>query len=309
LSTSLCQGEPISLQISEKLFSAKVSSAFGLSSTLASSVPFRFKAGEAAAAAHHHRSATKSTQKPFKSRHATKSAIKDSLKGRLLTRTVELDTQWLTRAGKIPSLAPRARPQTPHQAVLGKIARRNQARQQRLRAAAARREERSVFAPPGAGVAPAPRIVAVVALATGADARQAAARLLRAAGGGEADADGAEGGGGAAAAGDGVAYVERWRQSVAWMPVRAGALCEALDACRVADFVVFVLDAREEEVDPAAVELLRAVEGQGISNVLACAVVSLGLQARRGGPDGIRMLARFRILRKLQRGFRHWRRL
>jgi hypothetical protein len=49
-------------------------------STMASSVPFRFKAGEAAAA-HHHRSTTKSSQKPFKSRHATKGAIKDTLKG------------------------------------------------------------------------------------------------------------------------------------------------------------------------------------------------------------------------------------
>jgi pre-rRNA-processing protein TSR1 len=139
-----------------------------------------------------------------------------------------------------------------------------------------------------------------VPLAADADARLAAARLLRAAGDG--DADGLETGDG-----DEVTYIERWRQSVAWVPVRAGALCEALDACRVADFVVFVLDAREEEVDPVAIELLRAVEGQGISNVLACAAVSC--LEKQSGTDGIRMLAKFRTQRRLLRRLRHWRHL
>lgn len=48
------------------------------------SLPFRFKAGGNMApivAQHHHRSTVKQAQKPFKSRHATKSALKEASKG------------------------------------------------------------------------------------------------------------------------------------------------------------------------------------------------------------------------------------
>ena len=52
---------------------------------LEKALPFRFKAGTnmgpAVVNGHHHRSTTKQTQKPFKSRHATKSAAKDRFKG------------------------------------------------------------------------------------------------------------------------------------------------------------------------------------------------------------------------------------
>lgn len=51
------------------------------------SIPFRFKAGGNQVMApinstgHHHRSTTKADQKAFKSRYATKSALKDQAKG------------------------------------------------------------------------------------------------------------------------------------------------------------------------------------------------------------------------------------
>lgn len=58
---------------------------------VASSLPFRFKSGgdgnssgsgsSMAPEQHHHRSTTKQAQKPFKSRHATKSALKERSKG------------------------------------------------------------------------------------------------------------------------------------------------------------------------------------------------------------------------------------
>src|SRR5205814_9538948 len=41
-------------------------------------------------------------------------------------------------------------------------------------------------------------------------------------------------------------------------------LCRALDACRVADFAVFMLSA-EKEVDEIGTMLLRTIEAQGIS--------------------------------------------
>jgi hypothetical protein len=54
---------------------------------VASSIPFRFKAGGSSNMApsvadnHHHRSTTKQHKKGFKSRHATKSALKEISKG------------------------------------------------------------------------------------------------------------------------------------------------------------------------------------------------------------------------------------
>jgi pre-rRNA-processing protein TSR1 len=53
---------------------------------VASSIPFRFKAGgsgngKMAPENHHHRSTTKQSKKGFKSRHATKSALKEVSKG------------------------------------------------------------------------------------------------------------------------------------------------------------------------------------------------------------------------------------
>jgi len=52
---------------------------------MASTVPFRFKAGTTAmtpSSDHHHRSTTKASNKPFKTRHASKSALKERSKAR-----------------------------------------------------------------------------------------------------------------------------------------------------------------------------------------------------------------------------------
>jgi pre-rRNA-processing protein TSR1 len=63
-----------------------------LSVTLAS-IPFRFKAGSGGNMApmttqqHHHRSTTKQSQKGFKTRHASKGALKELSKGTPLARS------------------------------------------------------------------------------------------------------------------------------------------------------------------------------------------------------------------------------
>jgi pre-rRNA-processing protein TSR1 len=58
------------------------------------SIPFRFKSGGSgnnmapiAAQSHHHRSTTKKDKKGFKSRHATKGALKEQSKGASFTTT------------------------------------------------------------------------------------------------------------------------------------------------------------------------------------------------------------------------------
>lgn len=61
--------------------------------------------------------------------------------------------------------------------------------------------------------------------------------------------------------------IDRFKQNVLYIPAKRD-LISALDACRLADFVVFILSP-DQELDETAELLLRSVEGQGISNVLA----------------------------------------
>jgi pre-rRNA-processing protein TSR1 len=61
--------------------------------------------------------------------------------------------------------------------------------------------------------------------------------------------------------------IDRFKQNVMYIPTSRD-LISALDACRLADFVIFVLPA-EAELNDLDHLLLRSIEGQGISNVLA----------------------------------------
>lgn len=60
--------------------------------------------------------------------------------------------------------------------------------------------------------------------------------------------------------------IDRFKQNVMYIPTSRDLIC-ALDACRLADFVVFLLPAEAELHD--ADHLLKSIAGQGISNVLA----------------------------------------
>jgi pre-rRNA-processing protein TSR1 len=66
--------------------------------------------------------------------------------------------------------------------------------------------------------------------------------------------------------------VDRFKQTVQYLAVKRDLLA-CLDACRVADFVVFALSA-QEEVDAEGELILKSVESQGISN---CFTVVQGL--------------------------------
>ncbi|KAL8899540.1 MAG: hypothetical protein Q9207_006153, partial [Kuettlingeria erythrocarpa] len=183
--------------------------------------------------AHSHRSTTKVSHKPFKSRHATKGLIKELTKG------------------KIGGHEKGSR-STPHQQVMFKLARRNQAKQLRQTKHQENAKATSVFA----GHHGAPRIVAVVPLCDDCDADGAIRKLNQ-----SVDSE-------VERPFDGLwrVRVERFAQSILYVPVDQG-LIDALDACRVADFVVFLLSP-EKEAGEESEQLIRAVEGQGISNVL-----------------------------------------
>ncbi|MCJ1311650.1 hypothetical protein MMC25_005323 [Agyrium rufum] len=182
---------------------------------------------------HHHRSTTKSDQKPFKSRHATKSFKKEQSKG------------------KVEDLRTRLR--TPlHKQVMLKFERRHQARQKRQNHVQQIRKATNVFA----GLNGAPRIVAVVPLTGDCDASEAILKLNE---GVEQEVSSA----------DGVltrVRVERFKQNVEYIAANRDMIT-VLDACQAADYIVFVLSPTQE-VDEYGETLLRAIENQGMSQAL-----------------------------------------
>ena len=68
--------------------------------------------------------------------------------------------------------------------------------------------------------------------------------------------------------------IDRFRQNLQYIPTKCD-LMNALDVCRMADFVVLVLSA-EVEVDEQGELILRSIESQGISNAMAAVQVWLG---------------------------------
>ncbi|KAG6300175.1 hypothetical protein E4U09_007315 [Claviceps aff. purpurea] len=198
-------------------------------------LPFRFKAGgtgnmPAAAANHSHRPTTKVSHKPFKSKAASKHELRDRAKGRVPNE--------------------RGQRKTPHQQVMSKFDRRNQAKQARLIKHKEHLRDTSIFQ----GKDGAPRIVAVVPLCADGDPKAAIQQLN-----GSLDID--------AAISDSNfrVSVNRFKQKLQYMPLQRD-LNACLDASRVADFVVVILSAHEE-VDPLGELILRSIESQGMSTL------------------------------------------
>lgn len=133
---------------------------------------------------------------------------------------------------------------------MSKFDRRNRAKQMRLNKDSEHAKATNVFA----GKDGAPRIVAIVPLC--ADVSSAAAvRSLNLSLDIEQEVP---------EAGWTRTTVDRFKQSVQYLVVKRDLLA-CLDACRIADFVVFALSA-EEEVDEEGELILKSVESQGISN-------------------------------------------
>ncbi|KAJ6008463.1 Ribosome biogenesis protein tsr1 [Penicillium herquei] len=181
---------------------------------------------------HHHRSTTKVSHKPYKSKHASKSALKEKAKGKV-------EGERGTR-------------KTPHQQLKSRLDRRNQARQRQQLKHQEKAQANSVFT----GQNGAPRHVAVVPLSAHIDAAAAISALNE-----SVDVS-------AAVSHDSVTRVriDRFRQSLLYVPSKFDLL-HALDVCRMADFVVLVMSS-ENEVEEDGELLLRSIESQGISNVI-----------------------------------------
>ncbi|OJD24328.1 hypothetical protein ACJ73_04315 [Blastomyces percursus] len=195
-------------------------------------------APSAVAIPHHHRNTTKSINKTFKSKHLSKGALKDLSKGKIEERGSR---------------------KTPHQQLMSKLDRRNQARQKQRLKHQNKSESVSIFS----GQNGAPRHVAVIPLADTVDTDAAIRSLNESLDIPETDIQ----------RHTCRVRIERFKQNVIYIPTKKD-LIRALDACRLADFVIFILPA-DDTLDEGAELMLRAIEGQGISNVLA---VTQGLE-------------------------------
>jgi hypothetical protein len=136
---------------------------------------------------------------------------------------------------------------------MSKLDRRNQARQKQQLKHQEKAQANSIFT----GANAAPRHIAVVPLSVDIDVAGILRSLNESV---DVSAD---------VSADTISRVriDRFRQSLQYIPAKYD-LMGALDVCRMADFVVLALSS-EVEVEEQGEQLLRAIEGQGISNVVA----------------------------------------
>jgi pre-rRNA-processing protein TSR1 len=205
------------------------------------SLPFRTKGGDSggtmtmAAAVHHHRSTTKADHKPFKTKFASKGALKDAAKGKVSSSGED-----------------RGKRRTPYQQTMSKLARKNQAKQLRNNHKDRQEDESRIFH----GIGGAPKHVAIVPLAPDVDVEATIKALTGGSGTVEPQSNGTT-----------YLMVERFRRNLLFLPAKFDPL-NAMDICKLADWVLFVLtpDQRyDEDVDM----LLKATEGQGITSFAA----------------------------------------
>ena len=212
---------------------------------MTAALPFRFKAGGNGETPqpHHHRSTTKVANKPFKSHHATKGALKEIAKGKL-------------------EGSEKGKRQTRQQQVMSKIDRKNRAKQKRQNDHHALQGKTAIFGPK----VRASRIVAVVPLHATASAAAAISdinssyRIHD-----ELPSTGSMS-----------IKIPSQKTTIQYIALLPKDLFTILDACRVADYVVFVLSA-EGLVDDFGDLVLTAAKAQGISLYMMAAQVSLGV--------------------------------
>lgn len=210
-----------------------------------------------AAISHHHRSTTKTINKSNKSRFSSKSSLKDRAKG------------------KVESLERGSR-KTPHQQVMSKLDRKNHAKQIRTNKLAEKAKDSSVFS----GRDGAPRIVALVPLCSDVSTEQVLRSLNE-----SVDVDEE------VLAALWKVEIPRFKQRVQYLTPRR-SLLEILDACRVADFVLFVLSATEE-VDEFGEQSLRCIESQGVSTVMTGVHNLDSVEPVKKRPDVLKSLKSF----------------
>ncbi|KAI1795604.1 ribosome biogenesis protein tsr1 [Ganoderma leucocontextum] len=185
--------------------------------------------------AHHHRPTLKQKNKAFKSKHASKGSLKEAAKGRT------------------PRQSPKAT-HTANGAAQLRINRRNSAKQVQLKKRHSLVSATRIFS----GLDGAPRVVAIVPLTEDIKVRDVSKRLAEAIEGTleEDPTSGLQ-----------KLRADRFKTSVQFIPLPYRQLYAALDACKVADYVVFVLSPNVE-VEKWGDTLLRTLQAQGLPEVI-----------------------------------------
>ncbi|KAF8236061.1 ribosome biogenesis protein tsr1 [Tricholoma matsutake] len=198
--------------------------------------------------AHHHRSgAQKQSNKPFKSKHATKSSLKDAAKGR------------------VPHVSSTAIP-TSNVAAQSRLNRRNTAKQVQAQKRNALVSATKIFN----GVDGAPRITAVIPLSEDLNARATIVSLAESL---DLSADDCP------QTGLWKIKAERFKTSLQFINIAYRDFYGALDACKVADYVVFVLSPTVE-VDVWGDTLLRTLQAQGLPTLITVVASDLSLDVK-----------------------------
>ncbi|KAI9511128.1 ribosome biogenesis protein tsr1 [Russula earlei] len=185
----------------------------------------------------HHRPTLKQTNKPFKSRHATKASLKERSKGRVSRPAAKIVHASRAKAG-----------------AQAKVNRRNHAKQIQLQKRQSLLSAVRVFG----GVDGAPRVVAVVPLCEDADSRAAVSALSKSLElPTQADQESVR-----------KIKVERFKTSLQFVQLAYADFYATLDACKVADYVVFVLSPAVE-VGAWGETILRTLQAQGLPDVVS----------------------------------------
>ncbi|EIM82849.1 ribosome biogenesis protein tsr1 [Stereum hirsutum FP-91666 SS1] len=185
---------------------------------------------------HHRPGALKQTNKNFKSKHATKSSLKELAKG------------------KVQRPSPKASSAS-NAAAQSKLNRRNHAKQTQSTKRQALVSATRIFS----GVDGAPRIVAVVPLTEDVNAKAAASALAASL---DVSVDDMP------EQGIWKIKAERFRTSLQFINLAYRDLYATLDACKAADYVVFILSPTVE-VTPWGDMLLRTLQAQGLPDVVS----------------------------------------
>ncbi|KAK9454285.1 hypothetical protein V1511DRAFT_503270 [Dipodascopsis uninucleata] len=178
---------------------------------------------------HHHRSTVKKNHKAFKSKHLSKSALRAKTKGKV--------------EKSLNKLKPKH--------VESKQERRNKAKQIML----SKREEVTISRKIFDGRKGAPRIVAIIPLCPDIDSSEVVRSLNRSV---DATAD-------IPFEGAFTVPIERFKQKIQYV-VPPRTFIALIDAAQIADFVVFVVSAKQE-VDHFGETVLRTIVAQGVSTV------------------------------------------
>ncbi|EPQ57123.1 DUF663-domain-containing protein [Gloeophyllum trabeum ATCC 11539] len=197
--------------------------------------------------AHHHRPTLKQQNKPFKSKHASKSAIKRTAKG------------------KTSRTSPNSQPGTPSTAQ-ARQNRRNHAKQIQLQKRQSLVAATRIFS----GVDGAPRIVAVIPLSPDVKPWEVSKGLAEALGVDDSDCPNT---------GVWKIKAERFKTSLQLINLPYRSLYPTLDAVKAADYVLFVLSPTTE-VDAWGDTLLRALQAQGLPTVVSAVAPDSSLDSK-----------------------------